>query len=144
MEIRTKRFEELTTAELYEILRCRAEVFIVEQNCVYQDLDDEDSRSTHIYIETNGKILAYLRVIDPGVKYPAASIGRVLTMKEARGKGLARLLMEEAIKLAKEKSPVVEIEAQAYLREFYKSLGFTATSEEFMLEGRLHLSMKLE
>ena len=144
MKIQIKRFEELTTAELYEILRCRAEVFIVEQNCVYQDLDNEDSRSTHVYIENNGKILAYLRVIDPGVKYPAASIGRVLTMKEARGKGLARPLMEEAIKLAKEKSPVVEIEAQAYLREFYKSLGFTATSEEFMLEGRLHLSMKLE
>ena len=144
MKIQIKRFEELTTAELYEILRCRAEVFVVEQNCVYQDLDNEDSRSTHVYIENNGKILAYLRVIDPGVKYPAASIGRVLTMKEARGKGLARPLMEEAIKLAKEKSPVVEIEAQAYLREFYKSLGFTATSEEFMLEGRLHLSMKLE
>ena len=144
MEIRIKRFEELTTAELYEILRCRAEVFIVEQNCVYQDIDHEDSSSTHVYIENNGQILAYLRVIDPGVKYPAASIGRVLTMKEARGKGLSRLLMEEAIKLAKEKSPVIEIEAQAYLRVFYMSLGFIATSEEFMLEGRLHLSMKLE
>ena len=144
MEIRTKRFEELTTPELYEILRCRSEVFVVEQNSVYQDLDNEDKNATHVYVENSGKILAYLRVIDPGIKYPAASIGRVLTMKEARGKGLARLLMNEAIKIAKEIAPTIEIEAQAYLREFYKSLGFVETSGEFVLDGRLHISMRLE
>ena len=144
MEIRTKRFEELTTPELYEILRCRSEVFVVEQNSVYQDLDNEDKNATHVYVENSGKILAYLRVIDPGIKYPAASIGRVLTMKDARGKGLARLLMNEAIKIAKGIAPAIEIEAQAYLREFYTSLGFVETSGEFVLDGRLHISMRLE
>ena len=144
MEIRTKRFEELTTPELYEILRCRSEVFVVEQNSVYQDLDNEDKNATHVYVENSGKILAYLRVIDPGIKYPAASIGRVLTMKDARGKGLARLLMNEAIKIAKEIAPAIEIDAQAYLRDFYTSLGFVETSGEFVLDGRLHISMRLE
>ena len=144
MEIRTKRFEELTTPELYEILRCRSEVFVVEQNSVYQDLDNEDKNATHVYVENSGKILAYLRVIDPRIKYPAASIGRVLTMKDARGKGLARLLMNEAIKIAKGIAPAIEIEAQAYLREFYTSLGFVETSGEFVLDGRLHISMRLE
>ena len=99
MEINIKRFEELSTTELYEILRCRAEVFVVEQNCPYQDLDMADMHSTHVYIEDNGRIKSYLRVIDPGIKYPsAASIGRVLTMREYRGAGLTHLLMDEAIK----------------------------------------------
>lgn len=141
MEIKIKRFEELTTSELYEILRCRAEVFVVEQNCVYQDLDEEDKSSTHLYIEEGGRIKAYLRVIDPGIKYPAASIGRVLTMKGHRGHGLARPLMIEAIKVANLLSDNIEIEAQAYLREFYKSLGFKESSDEFMLDGIPHVSM---
>ncbi len=144
MEIKTKRFEELTTSELYEILRCRSQVFVVEQNCVYQDLDNEDNNATHVYMENSGKILAYLRVIDPGIKYPAASIGRVLTMKEVRGKGLAKPLMKEAIKIAKKIAPAIEIEAQAYLREFYKSLGFVEISGEFLLDGIPHISMRME
>lgn len=145
MDIKTKRFEELTTLELYEILRCRAEVFVVEQDCVYQDLDNDDLHSTHVYIEEDGGILAYLRVIDPGIKYlTAASIGRVLTVKEARERGYARLLMKEGIRIAKEKSDTIEIEAQSYLKEFYKSLGFTAVSEEFLLDGISHIAMKLE
>ena len=144
MEIKIKRFEEFSLSELYEIMRIRAEVFIVEQNCPCQELDYRDQHSTHMYVEDNGKILSYLRVIDPGVKYPAASIGRVLTVKEARGKGLSRMLMKEAIRFAKELSPVIEIEAQAYLRDFYKSLGFVETSEEYILEERLHIDMKME
>ncbi len=88
MEINIKRFEELSTTELYEILRCRAEVFVVEQNCPYQDLDMADMHSTHVYIEDNGRIKSYLRVIDPGIKYPsAASIGRVLTHERIQRRG---------------------------------------------------------
>ena len=143
MDIKIKRFEDLTTSELYEILRCRAEVFVVEQNCDYQDLDMLDMASTHLYIETDGKIRTYLRVIDPGVKYSAASIGRVLTMKEFRGRGLARLLMSEAIRIGKSLCDTIEIEAQAYLTEFYNSLGFRRTSDAFMLDGIPHVSMML-
>ncbi len=143
MEIKIKRFEELTLRELYEIMRIRAEVFIVEQNCPCQELDNRDQHSTHLYAVEDGKILSYLRVIDPGVKHPDSSIGRVLTVKEARGKGLARMLMKEAIKISLANSPAIEIEAQAYLRDFYKSLGFVETSGEYILEERLHIDMKL-
>ncbi|MDE7457462.1 MAG: GNAT family N-acetyltransferase [Muribaculaceae bacterium] len=143
MDIKIKRFEDLTTSELYEILRCRAEVFLVEQNCDYQDLDMLDMASTHLYIEADGKIMAYLRVIDPGVKHSAASIGRVLTMKEFRGQGLTRLLMSEAIRIGKSLCDTIEIEAQAYLTEFYNSLGFRRTSDVFMLAGIPHVSMML-
>ena len=144
MKINIKRFDELTTAELYEILRCRAEVFVVEQKCQYQDIDNLDRLSTHVYIEKDGKILTYLRVIDPGVKFPEASIGRVLGLKEARGQGLARRMMAEAIRIAKEKAPAIEIEAQAYLKDFYKSFGFVETSEEFLDAGIPHIAMRLE
>ena len=144
MELQIKRFKELTTTELYEILRCRSEVFVVEQNCVYQDVDNVDYHSTHVFMKNDGKIIAYLRVVDPGVKFEGASIGHVLTMKEARGKGLARPMMKEAIKLAKKLSPVVDIMAESYLREFYKTLGFKETSEEFMLDGIPHQYMRLE
>ena len=143
MDIKIKRFEDLTTSELYEILRCRAEVFVVEQNCDYQDLDMLDMASTHLYIEAEGKIMAYLRVIDPGVKYSAASIGRVLTMKEFRGQGLTRLLMSEAIRIGKSLCDTIEIEAQGYLTEFYNSLGFRRTSDVFMLDGIPHVNMML-
>ncbi|MBD5233638.1 MAG: GNAT family N-acetyltransferase [Bacteroidales bacterium] len=144
MNIQIKRFEELTIAELYEILRCRAEVFIVEQESIYQDIDELDKHSTHLYIEDNGKIKAYLRVIDPGVKFAAGSIGRVLVMKEYRGQGLARPIMAKAIEIASSKADTIEIEAQSYLLEFYKSLGFIPISEEFILEGRAHISMMLK
>ncbi len=144
MEIKRKRFEELTTGELYEILRCRSEVFIMEQDCVYQDLDGIDQKSTHLYAEEDGKIVSYLRVIDAGVKYPAASIGRVITMKEGRGRGLATMLIGEALEIAREKWDVVEIEAQAYLREYYERFGFVEISDVYMYEGLPHISMKLE
>lgn len=144
MEIRRKRFEELTTGELYEILRCRSEVFIMEQDCVYQDLDGIDRFSTHLYVEEDGRILSYLRVIDAGVKYPAASIGRVITMKDVRGRGLSTMLIREALGIVREQATVVEIEAQAYLREFYKTFGFVEISDVYMYEGLPHVSMRLE
>lgn len=144
MEIKIKRFDELTTEELYEILQCRGEVFAVEQNIVYQDMDGIDKQSAHIFIIKDGRIASYLRLIDPGAKYKAASIGRVLTLKEFRGHGLARKLMIRAINEAFKTAPAIEIEAQAYLKDFYASLGFKAISDEFILEGIPHISMILE
>ena len=145
MEIISKQFEELSASELYDFLKARAEVFAVEQNIAYQDLDGLDQCSTHLFAsDENGRLASYLRVIPPGVKHSAASIGRVLTVKDFRGRGLARRMMGEAIAIALSMSDTIEIEAQAYLKNFYESLGFIATSEEFILEGLPHISMKLE
>lgn len=145
-----KRFSELTVDELYEILRDRSQVFVVEQGCAYQDLDGKDERSIHIFIREENQlkednmILAYLRVIIPEVGRDTVSIGRVLTIKEARGHGLARKLMQKGIEVAKSLAPTIEIEAQAYLKEFYESLGFKARSDVFQYEGRPHISMILD
>ena len=144
MEMKINRFDELTVREVYEILRCRSEVFVVGQECVYQDIDELDFRSTHLYFEDNGKIAAYLRIIDPGVKFPSTALGRVLTMPTYRGHGLARKMMTEAIRICKTMSDTIEIEAQAYLVKFYESLGFVQTSEIFMYENRPHVSMILK
>lgn len=145
-----KRFSELTVDELYEILRDRSQVFVVEQGCAYQDLDGKDERSIHIFIreenqlKEDNRILAYLRVIIPEVGRDTVSIGRVLTIKEARRHGLARKLMQKGIEVAKSLAPTIEIEAQAYLKEFYESLGFIACSDVFQYEGRPHISMVLD
>lgn len=141
MEIKIKRFEELTVAEMYEILRCRVEVFVVEQGCAYQDIDGEDVMSTHLFMMEQGRILAYLRIIDPGVRHKELSVGRVLTMKEFRGRGLSRQLMLEAIKVAGRMADCVELDAQTYLIDFYKSLGFIPVSDEFIYESRPHVRM---
>ena len=141
MDITVKRFNDLTTAELYEILRCRAEVFVVEQQATYQDLDCHDFSSTHLFIKEGDRILAYMRVVEPGEKFPSASIGRVLTMKDARGHGYARQLLTRAIAIAKTLSPTIEIEAQTYLIDFYQSMGFQPTSDTFILDGLPHISM---
>lgn len=143
MEMTIKRFDELTTAELYELLRCRAEVFVVEQDCVYQDLDECDQQSTHLFFAEDGRICSYIRVIDPGVKYPAASIGRVITLPAFRRQGLSSQLIRKGIELAQQLAPVIEIEAQSYLREFYASFGFRAVSGEFLLDGLPHIRMRL-
>ena len=88
MNWKIKRFEELSITELYEILRVRAEVFVVEQTCVYQDLDEKDKNAYHLFCEDNGNVTAYLRILDKGVSYPEISIGRVLTSQSGRRKGL--------------------------------------------------------
>ena len=144
LKLSVKRFSELTSEELYAILRSRAEVFAVEQGIVYQDLDGLDRYSTHVFASEGDRVVAYLRIIDAGVKFPAASIGRVLTVKEFRRRGLAREIMTLAINIALEHSSEIEIEAQAYLKEFYNSLGFIPTSDVFILEDIPHISMILQ
>lgn len=144
MEFVSKRFHELTLDELYQILHCRQEVFVVEQNIIYQDLDYLDQKSTHLFVKEKNKVVAYLRIIDPGVKYKETSIGRVLTMPDFRHKGLSRKLMQLAILEVKTKNEMpIKIEAQEYLVDFYKSLGFHEISAPFILEGISHVSMLL-
>ena len=144
MKLTIKQFKDLTHTEVYEILRCRSEVFVVEQNCIYQDIDEKDYVSTHVYYESDGKILAYLRVISPASSNSPSVIGRVLTMKDFRNRGLGRRIMSEAIVIAKQKSRKVEIEAQSYLLDFYRSLGFKENSDEYLLDGIKHVKMIID
>lgn len=143
MNLEIKKFNELKVEELYEILRVRSEVFVVEQNCVYNDQDGKDIESIHIMIVEDTKIMAYLRVIKPGVSYDDASIGRVLVTSEARKKGLARKIVCAGINYITNNwnENKITIGAQNYLRDFYESLGFEAVSEVYLEDGIPHLDM---
>lgn len=143
MEYNLKGFNELTADEVYEIVRVRNEVFVVEQNCVYQDCDGKDRNSYHLYCMNEGKIVAYVRVLEKGVSYDEISIGRVLVAKEHRGKGLARECMKRAIDFVKNDlcEYSIRISAQEYLREFYGSLGFEEVSEVYLEDDIPHIEM---
>ena len=143
-QLHIKTFDQLTTSELYELLRIRSEVFVVEQNCVYQDVDNNDQTAIHIWLTKDGKTVAMCRICPEGTKMPNTSIGRVITTE--RGKGYGMLIMKIAINTVMERIPAadhIEIEAQLTKQKFYERLGFIATSEPFMMEGLMHLEMKL-
>ena len=143
MQWKIKTFNELTTAELYEILHIRAEIFVVEQSCVYQDLDLKDKKAYHLFLEDNDEVVAYLRILEKDVSYPEISIGRVLVKDEYRGRGLARELMQKAVSFIEEvlRENEIRISAQKYLLKFYKSLGFTVVSEVYLEDGIEHVEM---
>ena len=113
MELVVKKFEELTTEELYELLKIRVEVFVVEQKCPYQEIDEKDKNAYHIYLKEAGQIKAYLRVLYPGILFEEASIGRVLTTE--RGKGYANIILREGINIAREKLKVNKIKIEAHM-----------------------------
>jgi len=139
-----KPFEELTTAELYAILRLRSEVFIIEQNCAYQDLDNSDQKALHLMgTDEESQLLAYTRIFAPGIKFTEASIGRVVTSPLARGKGAGRELMERSISELQQHYGVIPIKigAQQYLQRFYTSLGFEQTSDTYLEDGIPHIEM---
>ena len=119
-----KTFQELTTDELYELLRVRSEVFVVEQNCVYQDLDGDDQASIHLWLTVEDKVVALARVCPAGTHMQEVSIGRVITTE--RGKGFGKQIMLYAIETAKEhfNATQIAIEAQEYAKGFYESVGF--------------------
>lgn len=144
METVVKQFNQLTVEELYEILRLRAEVFVVEQNCAYQDLDDIDKEAYHVYLKEEGKILAYLRVIDKEKRLDEVSIGRVISLK--RRCGLGTKLMAEGVKVAKEKygAKRIKIGAQCYAQPFYEGCGFRQVSGEYLEDGIPHIYMMYE
>ncbi|MEW9054136.1 MAG: GNAT family N-acetyltransferase [Neobacillus sp.] len=143
MNYKIKKFNELTTKELYEILKVRAEVFVVEQNCVYQDLDSKDEVSYHLFLEDNSEIIAYLRILPKGISYPETSIGRVLTKASYRKKGLSKEMVQKAIDfiidILEEKE--IKISAQAYLQKFYRSFGFKPISGIYLEDGIEHIEM---
>ena len=143
MEIYIKRFEELSSEELYEIIKIRVAIFCLEQNCLYQDLDDKDKNAYHVYIKENDKIKAYLRVLDKGISFDEISIGRVLTTE--RGVGFGNIILKEGIRVAKEKmnADKIKIEAQSYAKGYYEKFGFKQISDEFLEDGIPHIKMIL-
>ena len=142
MEGVVKKFKQLTAEELYEILRVRAEVFVVEQNCAYQDLDGVDLDAYHVYLKDNGEIVAYLRVVDKGKRLDEVSIGRVISLR--RRCGLGSELMRLGLCVAKEKfgADIVKVGAQVYAKPFYESVGFQQVSGEYLEDGIPHIYMQ--
>ena len=138
-----KKFSELSIEELYQILRLRSEVFVVEQNCVYQDLDNKDQISVHIFIKEKNEIVAYTRIFKSGDYYKNPSIGRVVVSKKKRGKELGKKIMIFSIDYIKEnlKSDKIELSAQKYLDKFYKDLGFYKIGEDYLEDGIPHQRM---
>ena len=136
-----KSFQQLTTDELYELLRVRGEVFVVEQNCVYQDLDGDDQDAIHLWLMLDDKIVALARVCPAGTHMTEISIGRVITTE--RGKGYGKQIMLHAIDAAIEHfgATLIDIEAQEYARGFYEGVGFKQSSDTFMLDGIPHIKM---
>ena len=143
MEYKIKAFEELNTRELYSILRLRSEIFVVEQNCVYQDLDNKDLSGYHLMAIDNNEILAYLRVLPKGVSYKEISIGRFVVRKDYRRKNLGLALLNKALRFIEEdlKEKEVRISAQVYVKELYKKAGFIEASEEYLEDDIPHVEM---
>ena len=143
MQWHLKSFEQLTGDELYRILKERVAVFILEQACLYPEIDGKDPVSYHLFAEKDGEIAAYCRLLPPGVAYPQASIGRVLVKSEFRGQGLAQELMEKAIAFLTEDlgETEIKIQAQHYLEKFYGSFGFYSISDVYPEDGIPHVDM---
>lgn len=146
IDFQCKSFSELSVEELYLLLRLRSEVFIVEQNCPYQDLDNKDQVSYHLLMYKDNELAGYARLLPPGISYKEVSIGRVITSQQFRSKGYGRTLMNKAIEdcvriFGKQK---IVISAQVYALPFYKSLSFVSVGEEYMEDDIPHIQMILE
>ncbi len=143
MDIRLRTFKQLTATELYELLKLRSEVFVVEQQCVYLDLDGKDAKALHLLGYDAGELAAYTRLFAPGDYFEEASIGRVAVSQRHRGKGLGREIMVASLQALETRFGPVEIalSAQAYLRRFYEDLGFAVEGSEYLEDGIPHIHM---
>ena len=142
--IECKSFDQLTKEELYEILKLRQEIFIVEQNCPYLDADGKDIEAYHVILKEEEEILAYTRLLDKGISYDNyVSIGRVINKSSARGRGLGKQVMQYSIEKIQELFPghSIKLSAQCYLDKFYKNLGFTMVGESYLEDDIPHQAM---
>lgn len=148
MEIhwKIKSFESLSVDEIYDVLKLRSAIFVVEQNCVYLDLDGKDKVALHLLGEFEGKIVAYSRLFKPGISFDNASIGRVVVDANYRSRKWGHDLMREAIQGIKNHfgESKITIGAQLYLKKFYESHGFIQTSEMYLEDDIPHIEMKRE
>jgi ElaA protein len=140
-----KYFDELTPEEVYAILRLRGEVFVVEQNCVFLDMDNKDQHCYHIMASGNGGLLGYSRIVPAGISYAETSIGRIVTSPAGRGRGIGRELMKKSIDTlyTLHGRRDIRIGAQYYLLRFYESFGFVQKGEIYLEDGIEHIEMSL-
>lgn len=140
MEWKLKKFDDLTSDELYGILKLRSEVFVVEQDCVYQDLDDKDQLSYHLFLENDGETVAVSRIIPENISYEEMSIGRVVVKENFRGQGLSKIMMKKAIDFIVDDlgKSEIRLSGQAYLVDFYENLGFKKVSDVYMEDNIEH------
>lgn len=143
INFKVKPFSELTSDELYELLRLRSDVFVVEQNCAFLDLDNKDQLALHVIGKKNNQIVAYARLFKQGDCYNETSIGRVVVKKEERKFGYGHNLIQFSINIIQKKfnTSIIKIGAQAYLKKFYESHGFKQVSEEYIEDGISHIYM---
>jgi len=143
MQFEFKKFSDLSINELYDILQLRSEIFVVEQNCIYNDLDGFDKEAVHLFHKKEGKIVAYARILKPGTRFADFSIGRVVVKESERGTGLGIELMEAAkIYIINELGATkIKISAQSYLQRFYENLGFEVITEMYLEDGIPHFGM---
>jgi len=140
---KTMSFTDFTVKELYEVLQLRSEVFVVEQDCVYQDIDFKDQKALHVLGYKNEKLVAYTRVFKPGDYFEEASIGRVVVQKDERKYGYGHDLIKESIKAIETllDTNTIHISAQTYLEKFYNTHGFVKTGEGYLEDGIPHIKM---
>lgn len=140
-----KKFDELSNIELYRILQLRSEVFVIEQHCNYRDLDDKDQDSWHLCAWQDDKLVAYTRLLPPGLSYKEASIGRVLNAKSIRGKNIGKELIQRSIDTVYSLSGKTDIKigAQLYLKKFYEGFGFKQVSDIYLEDEIEHIKMLL-
>ena len=143
LEIKTKTFQELNTKELYDLLQLRSEVFVVEQDCVYQDIDGKDQKALHVLGYRDRKLVAYTRIFKPGDYFDEASIGRVVVKENARQYKYGYDIMTASIQAIKDyyDESEIRISAQIYLKRFYNNLNFKEVGEEYLEDGIPHINM---
>ena len=143
LEIKVKRFSQLSIQELYDLLQLRSEIFVVEQDCVYQDLDGKDQKALHVIGYKNGDIVAYTRLFKPGDYFKEASIGRVVVKQKERQHKYGYDIMNASINAIKNhyNETIIRISAQTYLRSFYGNLEFKEVGEEYLEDGIPHINM---
>lgn len=144
IQFKIKRFNELSLTELYNLLQLRSEVFVVEQNCVYQDIDGKDEKAIHVLGYYNAELVAYSRLFDKGFYFDETSIGRVVVSPKYRDKKFGHDLMRVSIEAIKDNfnETTIEISAQEYLQKFYESHGFVKISEMYLEDDIPHIRMK--
>lgn len=143
MIFQVKGFDELSGQELYDILQLRSEVFVVEQNCVYNDLDGLDKEAVHLFVTKGRSVAGAARILPGGTRFQEVSIGRVVVSKDFRGHNLGRRIMQEAIAVAVSEfnAAKIKISAQLYLEQFYGSLGFSTITDVYDEDGIPHVGM---
>lgn len=139
-----KHFNDLSNRELYGMLQLRTEIFVVEQTCIYNDLDGLDKEATHLIVKNDDEIIATSRLLKPGARFPDFSIGRVVVKKEWRGKRLGKKMMARAIQfmVAKWEAETIKVSAQKYLEKFYNDLGFEVFTDDYLEDGIPHVGMR--